>query len=107
MFVYFFQIFIAVLILGTIEGIRQNISNGTFIENKYSNSRVIVAFDNVGQLMCIKDCLLHKGCTAVNFNRSQLECELLDYIHGDSITDNNGSFYTEINGWKKVCYNIK
>ncbi|XP_052064951.1 neurogenic locus notch homolog protein 1-like [Mytilus californianus] len=102
MFVNFFQIFISILILRTIEGIRQNITGGSFIKNKYSYSPVILAFDNVGPLMCIKNCLLHKGCKAVNFNGSQFECELLNVTFPyDMLTDIKGSFYTEIDGWTK------
>ncbi|CAC5355813.1 unnamed protein product [Mytilus coruscus] len=52
--------------------------------------------------MCVSDCTLYKGCNAVNYIRSRLECELLNVTFpNDSLTDIDGSVYTKIDGWKK------
>ncbi|CAG2201056.1 unnamed protein product [Mytilus edulis] len=51
--------------------------------------------------MCVSDCFVYKGCNAVNYNRIRLDCELLSVsFPGDNITDMEGSFYTDIVGWK-------
>ncbi|XP_076089065.1 fibropellin-3-like [Mytilus galloprovincialis] len=95
------EIFISLLIINTNEGVLQSITGSSFTKNKYSDSHVILAFNNVGPLMCVSDCMLYKKCNAVNFNRQKLECELLAVSYpGDNIIDRNGSSYTEIGGWK-------
>ncbi|CAG2248408.1 unnamed protein product [Mytilus edulis] len=102
MFLRVCKIFISLLIINISEGIRLNITGSSFTKNKYSDSHVILAYNNVGPLMCVSDCMLYKECNAVNFNRNKLECELLAVSYpGDSITDMDGSYYTEIGGWKK------
>ncbi|XP_063412315.1 fibropellin-3-like isoform X2 [Mytilus trossulus] len=101
MLVHFPEFFILMLVFRTIEGISLNVTGSSFTKNKYSNSHVILALDKVGPLMCVKDCSLYKGCNAVNYNRIRLDCELLSVsFPGDNITDMEGSFYTDIVGWK-------
>ncbi|CAG2226239.1 unnamed protein product [Mytilus edulis] len=96
------EIFISLLIINISEGVLQNITGSSFTKNKYSDSHVILAYNNVGPLMCVSDCMLYKECNAVNFNRNKLECELLAVSYpGDSITSMDSSYYTEIGGWKK------
>ncbi|VDI29743.1 Hypothetical predicted protein [Mytilus galloprovincialis] len=95
------EIFISLLIINPKEGVLQNITGSSFTKNKYSDSHVILAYNNVGPLMCVSDCMMYKECNAVNFNRQNLECELLTVSYpGDNISDMNGSSYTEIGGWK-------
>ncbi|CAG2228482.1 CUBN [Mytilus edulis] len=96
------EIFISLLIINISEGVLPSITGSSFTKNKYCDSHVILAYNNVGPLMCVSDCMMYKECNAVNFNRQKLECELLAVsFPGDIITDMDGSYYTEIGGWKK------
>lgn len=107
MFVNFLEILISMLLIRTSEGISLNVTGSSFTKNIYSNSHVILAFDHVGPLMCVGDCMLYKGCNAVNFNIIHLECELLTVsLSGDIIIDMDNSLYTDIGGWTRVscCY---
>lgn len=102
MLVKFSEFFISLLIINTSEGIRLNITGNSFTKNKYSDSHVILAYNNVGPLMCISDCMLYKECNAVNFNRHKLECELLTVSYpGDNSVHMDGAYFTELGGWKK------
>ncbi|XP_071148137.1 cubilin homolog [Mytilus edulis] len=101
MSVHFSEFSILMLVFRIIEGISLNVTGSSFTKNKYSDSHVILAFDKVGPLMCVSDCFVYKGCNAVNYNRIRLDCELLSVsFPGDNITDMEGSFYTDIVGWK-------
>lgn len=105
MLVHFPEFFILMSVFKIIEGISLNVTGSSFTKNKYSDSHVILAFDKVGPLMCVKDCSLYKGCNAVNYNRFRLDCELLSVsFPGDNITDMEGSFYTDIVGWTMVSW---
>lgn len=105
MSVHFPEFSILMLVFRIIEGISLNVTRSSFTKNKYSDSHVILAFDKVGPLMCVSDCFVYKGCNAVNYNRIRLDCELLSVsFPGDNITDMEGSFYTDIVGWKMVSW---
>lgn len=105
MLVHIYDFFILMSVFKIIEGISLNVTGSSFTKNKYSDSHVILAFDKVGPFMCVKDCFLYKGCNAVNYNRIRLDCELLSVsFPGDKLTDMEGSFYTDIVGWKMVSW---
>ena len=83
--------------------VRVNVSGGTFQKNKYMDSPVVIAYNNVGPKMCIKDCMLYKECNGINYLRDTLSCELLQISYpGDQTITRIGSHFTEIDNWKKV-----
>ncbi|CAG2195253.1 unnamed protein product [Mytilus edulis] len=68
--------------------------------DKYMDFSPLIIFDKVGPKQCIKYCMLYNGCNAVNFNRNDLYCELLNLINVNSqLLDITGIYFTEITEW--------
>ena len=88
-----------------ISAVRENITSGEFHKDKYMDTHVILAYDNVGPRMCVGDCMLFTGCNAVNYRRDKLSCELLTETYPENNPSHRlGSFYTKIHSWKKVTF---
>ena len=85
--------------------VRQNITSGVFLRDKYMDTHVILVYDKVGPRMCVGDCMLFTGCNAVNYRRDKLLCEFLTETYPENqLSYRQGSFYTKIHSLKKVTF---
>ncbi|CAC5422434.1 unnamed protein product [Mytilus coruscus] len=87
---------------------RLNITGSSFQKDKYMDSNPMIIFDKIGPRQCIKYCMLHNGCNAVNFKRNDLHCELLALLNSNpSLIDVTEIYFTEITDWeqdKHACW---
>ncbi|CAG2211104.1 unnamed protein product [Mytilus edulis] len=58
----------------------------------------MLVFGNIGPKQCIKECMLHYGCNAVNYDSANLNCELLAFTSpNDTLLYWKGKHFSEIN----------
>lgn len=78
-----------------------NITGGEYQPTVYSNSFVIRETSYTGPKGCIKECLYHRKCNAVNY-QTKSTCELLFTEAGDDKWKRESSFFSEIADWGMV-----
>ncbi|XP_076083875.1 uncharacterized protein LOC143054727 isoform X1 [Mytilus galloprovincialis] len=79
-----------------------NVTGGTYTKNKQLDSFVMLAFPHMGPQMCMKECLMHTNCNAVNFDKNNYICHLLQANYpGDALESSDGIFFSEKAHWKK------
>ncbi|XP_052085854.1 bone morphogenetic protein 1-like isoform X2 [Mytilus californianus] len=92
------KLLIFVYISSSIISERLNISGGSFQNDKFLDINPMLVFGNIGPKQCIKDCMLHYGCNAVNYDNKRLNCELLAFTSPNyTLLDWKGHYFTEIN----------
>ncbi|CAC5414340.1 NOTCH1 [Mytilus coruscus] len=68
----------------------------------------MTAYKNIGPKRCVKECMSHNGCNAVNFRTETLVCELLTVSYpGDQLSNVSGYSFTELDRWtqdKSACW---
>lgn len=75
-----------------------NISGGSFQKDKFLDINPMLVFGNIGPKQCIKECMLHYGCNAVNYDSINLNCELLAFTSpNDTLLYWKGKHFSEIN----------
>ncbi|CAC5375644.1 Angiopoietin-related protein 7,Ficolin-3,Ficolin-1-B,Ficolin-2,Ryncolin-1,Tenascin-R,Angiopoietin-1,Ficolin-1,Fibrinogen C domain-containing protein 1-A,Tenascin-X,Ryncolin-3,Fibroleukin,Fibrinogen C domain-containing protein 1,Ryncolin-2,Microfibril-associated glycoprotein 4,Fibrinogen alpha chain,Ficolin-1-A,Tenascin,Fibrinogen C domain-containing protein 1-B,Angiopoietin-4 [Mytilus coruscus] len=80
---------------------------GSYSDNDYRSSPVLLAYSDMGLKMCGRYCLYHKSCTAVNYNSVSLVCELLAGSAADPHSTVLDFKYSAIDTWSMTddpCY---
>ncbi|XP_076106152.1 uncharacterized protein LOC143074702 [Mytilus galloprovincialis] len=75
------------------------LTGGTFHSGKYLDSKILKVFFNVGPRMCMLRCTRFAGCTAFNFVKSHLYCELLNRTQQATAVDKEHYMYSEMSTW--------
>ncbi|VDI60397.1 Hypothetical predicted protein, partial [Mytilus galloprovincialis] len=75
------------------------LTGGIFQSGKYLDSQILKVFFNVGPRMCKLRCTRYAGCTAFNFVKSHLYCELLNATQQATAIDKEQYMYSEMLTW--------
>ncbi|XP_063416472.1 uncharacterized protein LOC134698112 [Mytilus trossulus] len=75
------------------------VSGGVFNSGKHLESQILKVFYNVGPRMCMLRCTRYAGCTAFNFVKSHLYCELLNSTQQATPIDKEHYMYSEMSTW--------
>ncbi|VDI50894.1 Hypothetical predicted protein [Mytilus galloprovincialis] len=78
------------------------VAGGSFHSGQYLESQILKVFFNVGPRMCMLRCTRYAGCTALNFVKSHLYCELLNATQQATTIDKEHYMYSEMSTWAIV-----
>ncbi|CAC5374937.1 unnamed protein product [Mytilus coruscus] len=78
-----------------------NITGGFFQNDTYLKMVPMLDICNIGPKQCVKDCMLHYGCYAVNYDNNSLHCELLNHVGPYyDLSIREGMHFSKVNdGW--------
>ncbi|VDI19245.1 Hypothetical predicted protein [Mytilus galloprovincialis] len=75
------------------------VTGGSFHSGQYLESQILKLFFNLGPRMCMLRCTRYAGCTAINFVKSHLYCELLNTTQQAILVDKEHYMYSEMSTW--------
>ncbi|CAG2245295.1 unnamed protein product [Mytilus edulis] len=75
------------------------VAGGSFHSGQYLESQILRVFFNVGPRMCMSRCTRYAGCTALNFVKSHLYCELLNATQQAKTIDKEHYMYSKMSTW--------
>ncbi|XP_076084487.1 uncharacterized protein LOC143055239 [Mytilus galloprovincialis] len=89
--------------------VKLNLTGGYFQKDKILNKIPMLDICNIGPKKCVKECMVHYGCYAVNYDGKNLHCELLnDAGPYYDLSYREGMRFSKINdGWvqdKNSCW---
>lgn len=98
------QFIIVSIIHENLAAFGSTITGGHLIKNRISPTHVILAKNNIGPTICVRNCLVVNKCTAVNYIRAERRCELLNDISSiNTLQEKDGCDYTKMASWQMVC----